>query len=70
MNEAQLRKISKMAKDFSKHAKDLATDLSRDRFHNDPVLAGAVRRKSLDLTRALAELRDPNRLGNRIYLPD
>ena len=60
MNDATLRKAEQEAKRFLEAAKVMRAELPRDGY---PIVgtrnSGAVRRASMDLTRALADLRRP-----------
>lgn len=60
MNEKSLREALTLAREFERLARDLQSAYrAQDGSHPSPKLTGAVRRKSLDLTRALADMRRP-----------
>lgn len=57
MNVKSLREARKAAQIFLAESKELQANLDKDRFYHNPKVTGSVRRKSMDLTRALAEMR-------------
>ena len=60
MNEKTLREALILARRFVEQAKDVQSDYRRmDGMTPSPKKTGALRRTSLDLTRALAEMRKP-----------
>lgn len=61
MNRANLHAALFEARRFIRLAGELEKDQPEGgRFHSSPKQSGAVRRASMDLTRALAEMRKPS----------
>ena len=58
MNKSKLHKAMFEAKRFYEKAKELDKE-GKDTYFTGSALSGAVKRASMDLTRALADLRKP-----------
>lgn len=60
MNQAKLNKAVAEAREFIKRADALTKDHQGSGYFFPSKLSGAVRRQSMELTRALSELRKPS----------
>lgn len=60
MNQTKLNKAVSEAREFLKRADALTKDNQGGGYFSPSKLSGAVRRQSMELTRALADLRKPN----------